>query len=186
MRFCCHCGARLVQQIPPGDDRERDVCPQCGSIHYQNPKVIAGCIAEWQGKILLCRRAIEPRHGLWTLPAGFMELGETLEDAARRETLEEARAEVRLVGLHTLISLPQLSQVYVFFRAQLLEGRHAPGQESLETQLFCEAEIPWQELAFTTVRQALQTYFEDRKQGSFSPRVETLTLASPYLQNSTV
>ncbi len=174
MNFCPNCGAPIHLEIPEGDDRKRHVCSQCGKIHYQNPKVIAGCILEWEEKILLCRRAIEPKYGLWTLPAGFMEMGETLEQAARRETLEEACAEVDYLALHTIISLPQLSQVYVFFRGKIKEGCFAPGEESLETRLFPEPEIPWQELAFETVTRALKSFLEDRRTGQFKTRVEDL------------
>ncbi len=174
MNFCPNCGAPIRLEIPEGDDRKRHVCSQCGKIHYQNPKVIAGCILEWEEKILLCRRAIEPKYGLWTLPAGFMEMEETLEQAAHRETLEEACAEVDHLALHTIISLPQLSQVYVFFRGEVKEGCFAPGAESLETRLFSEPDIPWHELAFETVTRALKIFFEDRKSGQFKTRVEDL------------
>ncbi|BCX80868.1 hypothetical protein MIT9_P0446 [Methylomarinovum caldicuralii] len=174
MKFCSECGARLNLQIPPGEDRLRHVCGRCGTIHYQNPKIIAGCLPEWEGRILLCRRAIEPRKGLWTLPAGFMELGETLEQAAARETLEEACARVKALDLYTVFSLPHVDQVHVFFRARMAEPRHAPGEESLETALLPGKEIPWRELAFSTVRRTLEAYLRDRKSGSFPVRVETL------------
>ncbi|HHJ38708.1 MAG: ADP-ribose pyrophosphatase [Methylothermaceae bacteria B42] len=182
MNFCPHCGAPILLKVPEGDDRERHVCSQCGKIHYLNPKIIAGCILEWEEKILLCRRAIEPKYGLWTLPAGFMEMGETLEQAARRETLEEACAEVGILELHTIISLPHLSQVYVFFRGKIKDGNFAPGAESLETQLFTEAQIPWDELAFETVRRSLETFLEDRKAGRFKTRVEDLWLPKRHKQ----
>ncbi len=178
MKFCSHCGASLVVKIPPGEDRERHVCDQCGTIHYQNPKIIAGCIPEWEDRILLCRRAIEPRLGLWTLPAGFMELGETLEQAATRETLEEACAEVDELQLYTVLSLPHVDQVHVFFRSRLIRPDFAPGVESLETALFHESEIPWEELAFSTVRKTLRDFFQDRRQGSFTVRVTHLPPAT--------
>jgi len=181
MNFCSHCGASLVVKIPPGEDRERHVCEHCGTIHYQNPKIIAGCLPEWEGRILLCRRAIEPRLGLWTLPAGFMELGETLEQAAARETQEEACAEVEGLQLYTVLSLPHVDQVHVFFRSRLIRPEFAPGVESLETTLFHEKDIPWEELAFSTVRRTLAVYLSDRKRGTFCVRTEHL---GPATQSS--
>ena len=132
MIFCSNCGARLIRKIPPGDDRLRYVCESCATIHYQNPKIVAGCIPEWEGRLLLCRRAIEPRHGLWTLPAGFMENGETTEQAAARETWEEARARVGSMQLYGVFSIPHISQVYMMFRGVLLAEEFGPGPESLE------------------------------------------------------
>lgn len=178
MNFCSECGARLVIKIPAGEDRERHVCNHCGTIHYQNPKIIAGCIPEWEGKILLCRRAIEPRAGLWTLPAGFMEKGETLEQGAARETFEEACTRVDILGLYSVISLPHVDQVHVFFRSHLIQPHYAPGAESLETCLFQESDIPWSELAFSTVRRTLEAFLADRRRGDFSVHVETLPPAT--------
>lgn len=172
MNYCSHCGAPVRYAVPEGDNRERHICPDCGTIHYQNPKIIAGCIPVWEGQLLLCRRAIEPRLGLWTLPAGFMEQGETLGEAACRETREEANAEVELEALHTIINLPHISQVQVLFRARLREPRFSPGWESLETRLFSEEDIPWDELAFQTMRRALHLYFADRRRGSFATHLE--------------
>lgn len=174
MNFCTQCGGNLSLGIPAGDDRPRHVCQVCGAIHYQNPKVIAGCIPVWENRILLCRRAIEPRLGTWTLPAGFMELGETLEQAAQREAYEEARVEVELEPLYTLFSLPHISQVYAFFRARMLAESYAPGAESLEVRLFEEAEIPWQEISFQTVYRSLQLYCADRRSGGFPFRLENI------------
>ncbi|GAB6068347.1 NUDIX hydrolase [Methylothermus subterraneus] len=179
MKFCSYCGARVVRKIPPGEDRERFVCEACGAIHYQNPKIIAGCLPEWQGQILLCRRAIEPRLGLWTLPAGFMELGETLEQAAIRETWEEAGAKVAELKLYTVFSLPHVDQIHLFFRAKLLSDRFAPGPESLEAKLFATSEIPWQELAFSTIRRTLECFLEDRRQQRFEVKVEHLPPSLP-------
>ena len=168
MKFCPECGAPVEVRIPPDDHRERHVCPVCGAIHYYNPKVIVGAIPEWEdGRILLCRRAIEPRHGLWTLPAGFMENGETTLEGAARETWEEAGARIEVGGLYTLYNLPHINQVYFMFRARLLDLDFEPGIESLETRLFTEAEIPWDEIAFRTVRATLEQYFSDRRAGSF-------------------
>ncbi len=168
MNFCPECGAPVVLRIPPDDHRERHVCTQCGAIHYHNPKLIVGAIPEWQdGRILLCRRAIEPRHGLWTLPAGFMENDETTRQAAARETLEEANARVEIGELYSMHNLPYINQVHLLFRARLLDLDFFPGVESLEVQLFAEDEIPWDTLAFRPVKFTLQRYFEERKQGSF-------------------
>jgi ADP-ribose pyrophosphatase YjhB (NUDIX family) len=167
MNFCTNCGTPLVKNVPPGDSRERHSCPACGMIHYQNPKLVVGCIPEWGDKILMCRRAIEPRYGLWTLPAGFMENGETTAEGAIRETLEEAGAHVQIGSLFNLINLPHINQVYLMFRARLLDLDYCPGTESLEVQLFSEQQIPWNDLAFLTIRQTLGHYFEDRKAGDF-------------------
>lgn len=167
MNFCSHCGTPVQIEIPVGDNRLRHVCPACGAVHYQNPKVVVGCIPEWEDKILLCRRAIEPKYGLWTLPAGFMENGETTAEGAMRETLEEAGARVALLGLYSMISLPDINQVYLLFRARLLHLDFQPGEESLEAALFGEAEIPWRELAFRTVHATLEHYYADRGNGVF-------------------
>ncbi len=174
MKFCNQCGSTVDFLIPEGDNMPRRVCSQCGMIHYQNPKLIAGCIPEWQDRILLCRRAIEPRYGLWTIPAGFMENGETLEEAAIRETNEEACAEVELQGLYAVFSLPHVSQVYVFFRAHLVNGDFAPGSESLDTELFEQHDIPWGEIAFPVVVQTLERYFQDRVSGQYMPITGTI------------
>lgn len=167
MKFCSNCGAAVQQKIPPGDDRPRYVCEACAAIHYQNPRVVAGCIPEWQDRILLCRRSISPRYGLWTLPAGFMEIGETSLEAAIRETTEEANAKVDVIGLYVLLNLPHVDQVYMMFRARLLDLDFLPGDESLEVQLFKEEQIPWNDLAFSTIRHTLRLYFDDRRRGQF-------------------
>ncbi|TAN52869.1 MAG: NUDIX hydrolase [Methylococcaceae bacterium] len=172
MKYCSICGASIRYEIPEGDNRKRHICISCGFIHYQNPKIIAGCIPAWEESILLCRRAIEPRLGLWTVPAGFMEQGETLSEAASRETWEEATAEVELDGVHTIITIPHISHVQVLFRAHLKEPKFSPGYESLETKLFNETEIPWNELAFETVHRALHLYFTDKHQGNFKTHIE--------------
>lgn len=167
MNFCSECGSPVVLRIPDGDHLPRHVCPDCGTIHYQNPKMVVGCIPEWEDKVLLCRRAIEPKYGLWTLPAGFMENGETTLEGAARETWEEAGARIEVGGLYTLFNLPHINQVYLMFRARLLDLDFRPGVESLEARLFTEAEIPWNEIAFRTVHATLQQYFADRRAGSF-------------------
>ncbi len=175
MKFCSACGsANIVHRVPPGDHLPRDVCAACGIVHYQNPKVVVGCLPEWQERVLLCKRAIEPRRGLWTLPAGFLENGETVIDGAVRETLEEAGAHVEMGDLYTMISLPQIGQVYMMFRARLADLDFAPGPESLEARLFAEEEIPWDQLAFRTIGRTLRNYFLDRKLGRFSVHVSTL------------
>ena len=152
----------------------RFVCGDCGTIHYQNPKIVVGCLPEFEQRVLLCKRAIEPRHGLWTLPAGFLENGESIFAGALRETLEEANARVEIGDLYTMISLPQISQIYVMFRARLLDLDFGPGPESLEVRLFEEHEIPWEELAFRTIGRTLRNFFLDRKLGAFPTRVSTL------------
>ena len=167
MNFCSHCGGTVVIRTPDGDHLPRHICPSCGTVHYQNPKMVVGCIPEWEDKILLCRRAIEPKYGLWTLPAGFMENGETTLEGAARETWEEAGARIEIGGLYTLFNLPHINQVYLMFRARLLDLDYQSGIESLETRLFTEAEIPWEEIAFRTVRATLELYFKDRKDGNF-------------------
>lgn len=167
MNYCSHCGGAITLMIPPDDDRPRHVCTACAMVHYQNPKIVTGCIPEYDGKVLLCRRAIEPRSGYWTLPAGYMELGETSLEAAARETLEEACARVEVLDLYAVFNLPHVNQVYLMFRSRLLEPEFSPGNESLEVALFTEEKIPWRELAFTTVRQTLKFYFQDRQSGIY-------------------
>jgi ADP-ribose pyrophosphatase YjhB (NUDIX family) len=168
MKFCSHCGNAVELIVPEGDHLPRHVCPVCGTIHYQNPKVVVGCIPEWEDKVLLCRRAIEPKYGLWTLPAGFMENGETTAEGAMRETWEEAGAKVEMGPLYTLFNLPHINQVYFMFRARLLDLDYKPGIESLEVRLFAEHEIPWDQLAFRTIKASLELYFQDRANGGFS------------------
>jgi ADP-ribose pyrophosphatase YjhB (NUDIX family) len=167
MKYCSLCGGPVELRVPPDDNRKRHVCTACGEVHYQNPKLIVGAMPEWQGKILLCRRAIEPRHGLWTLPAGFMENGETTTEAATRETLEEANARIEIGDLYSMYSLPYINQVHLMFRARLLDLDFRPGQESLEVRLFSEADIPWDEIAFRPVRFSLEHYFSERPSGNF-------------------
>ena len=179
MKFCADCGHAVEHRKPPGDHLPRYICPSCGTIHYQNPKVVVGCLPEWDDQVLLCKRAIEPRLGLWTLPAGFLENGETVVAGALRETLEEASARVAVGNLYTMISLPQISQVYMVFRAQLVDLDFGPGPESLEVRLFREDEIPWEEMAFRTIVRTLRNYFLDRKLGAFPTRVSVLERRSP-------
>lgn len=177
MNFCSHCGAGLTQRIPAGDDRLRFVCDQCQTIHYQNPRMVVGTIPEWKDRILLCRRAIEPRAGLWTLPAGYLENGETMIDGARRETREEAGAKLEALAPFALLDLPFINQIYLMFRGALATTAYHPGEESLEVQLFSEADIPWDDLAFVVVRKTLEHYFSDRVEGRF--RFHTGTIVPP-------
>jgi ADP-ribose pyrophosphatase YjhB (NUDIX family) len=174
VKFCASCGAQVAQRVPPGDSLPRHVCDACGDIHYQNPKLVVGTIPEWEGRLLLCRRAIEPRYGYWTLPAGFMENKEGTGEAALRETLEEAGARVELLEPFSMISVPYVSQVHLFYRARVLDLDFAPGPESLEVALCAEAEIPWQEIAFRTVGLTLKHWLADRARGSFGFHAEDL------------
>jgi len=167
---CNACGATVDVRVPAGDTHERAVCRSCGHVQYQNPKVVVGSVPVWEERILLCRRAIEPRLGKWTLPAGFMEQNETAPEGAAREALEEANAKIEVEQLYTFFSVPHISQVYVIFRARLLDLDVAPGVESLEVKLAREDEIPWDEIAFASVRRTLAHFFEDRRAGAFLPR----------------
>nr|VFK36939.1 MAG: ADP-ribose pyrophosphatase YjhB, NUDIX family [Candidatus Kentron sp. SD]VFK40590.1 MAG: ADP-ribose pyrophosphatase YjhB, NUDIX family [Candidatus Kentron sp. SD]VFK80227.1 MAG: ADP-ribose pyrophosphatase YjhB, NUDIX family [Candidatus Kentron sp. SD] len=167
MKYCAKCGARVSLRVPRNDNRARYVCDACDTVHYVNPKIVAGCIPEFGGKILLCQRAIPPRHGYWTLPAGFMETGETTVEAAIRETWEEAKASVEIGSLFALFSIPHISQVYIIFRAELSRDEYHPGTESLEVALFRQEEIPWSQLAFPVISQTLKCYLSDRKDGVF-------------------
>ena len=170
MNFCSNCGSAVALIIPPGDNRERHVCNDCDTVHYVNPRIVTGCLPIWEDQVLLCLRAIEPRRGYWTLPAGFMENGETIAAGAARETVEEANARVSDLELYTVFSLPHISQVYMFFRAQLSDLDFSSGEESLDVRLFKEDEIPWDNLAFPVITQSLQFYFEDRQLGDYPVR----------------
>lgn len=166
-RYCSACGSATEQRIPAGDNLPRQCCTQCGTVHYDNPKLVLGTLPVWEDKVLLCRRAIEPRHGLWTLPAGFMENNETTAAAALRETDEEAGAHIELLDLYTLISVPHISQIHGIYRARLLDTTFAPGEETLEARLFSEDEIPWDQIAFRTIALTLRHYFADRTTGAY-------------------
>lgn len=170
MNFCSHCGNSLHIAIPEGDNRPRHICDNCDTIHYQNPRIIAGCLPVYEDKVLLCRRAIEPRLGYWTLPGGFMENGESTEQAALRETYEEAFATVEIESLYTVTSILHVNQVQMFYLARMHAPEYAISSESLEVELFSEDEIPWDELAFQTIRNALELYFADRQVGQFPLR----------------
>ena len=168
IQHCRVCGAPTAYRVPAGDNRERAVCSACGEVHYENPLNVVGTVPVWGDQVLLCRRAIEPRRGFWTLPAGFMELAESTADGALRETVEEAGARVEMQGLFSVLNVVRVGQVHLFYRARMLDTSLDPGPESLEARLFREDEVPWDELAFRTVRQTLEWFFEDRRLGSFS------------------
>ena len=160
MKFCSACGATVSQRIPSGDNRHRFVCDDCGTIHYSNPNNVCGAILTQGDKVLLCRRAIQPRYGLWTLPAGFMENGETIAEAAARECIEEANASAQSLKLFGVFSLPHISQVYLMFQGELASDDYHAGEESLEVGLFSREDIPWRELAFPVIGHSLRLYFE--------------------------
>jgi ADP-ribose pyrophosphatase YjhB (NUDIX family) len=174
MKFCSNCGAPVTRKVPPGDSIPRYVCDSCNAIHYQNPRMVVGCIVEWEDRVLLCRRGIEPRHGLWTVPAGYMENGETTYQGAIRETLEEANARVEIGPLYALYNIPHISQVYMLFRARLLDLDFRAGAETLDVRLFAETEIPWNALAFATVRNTLTHYYSDRRDGEYRFHMGTI------------
>jgi ADP-ribose pyrophosphatase YjhB (NUDIX family) len=165
MKFCAACGQPVEMRIPPGDNLPRAVCTACGAIHYQNPRIVVGCVPEWQGRIVLCQRAITPRRGYWTTPAGFLENGESLHAGAARESLEEAEARVQIGSLLAISNVLHAAQVHVTFRAALLEGKFGVGAESLQVGLYEEAQIPWAQIAFPSIEFALRCYFEDRRSG---------------------
>lgn len=165
MNFCSACGQPVVLKIPDGDHLPRHVCTACGTVHYQNPRIIAGCVIEWQDQILLCKRAIEPRRGYWTIPAGFMENNEAVQDAAARESMEEALAHVQIGSLLAIVNVLRAHQVHIMFRARLLDTDFGVGPESLEVGLYEESAIPWNDIAFLSVEFALRRYLEDRRAG---------------------
>lgn len=176
MRYCSACGNEVVYRVPAGDSRPRFLCEHCETVHYQNPRVVTGCLVTWHDRVLLCKRNIEPRRGYWTLPAGFLENGETAEAGAIRETWEEARARVEVDDLYTLFSLPHISQIYMFFRGRLVAPEYAAGEESQAVELFGEDEIPWDELAFPVVRQTLEHFFADRQRQEFPVRSSSIVV----------
>ena len=175
MNYCSSCGEKVSLVIPEGDNRQRHVCNSCDTIHYENPKIVTGCIPEWQDKILLCKRAIEPRIGLWTLPAGFMENRETNIEGAARETAEEANAKVDNMQLFSVFSIAHINQVYTMYRGDLVAGEASPGIESLDVALLTEDEIPWENIAFQVITETLKLYYKDKKQGSFSTHYGDIT-----------
>ncbi|GAB2189378.1 NUDIX hydrolase [Sessilibacter sp. MAH2] len=175
MKFCSNCGAKVSIQVPAGDDRNRHVCIECETIHYQNPKVITGCLPVFEDKILLCKRAIEPRANLWTLPAGFMENGESIEEGALRESWEEARVKISNPSLYQVFSVPYINQVYVFYKGEVANQDFGPGPESLEVELFDFDQIPWDKLAFPVVRITLENYLTDYSNNVFPVHNDIVT-----------
>ncbi|MDB5956709.1 NUDIX hydrolase [Ramlibacter sp.] len=168
IKHCRNCGVAVVYRVPDdGDTHQRAVCPACDTIHYENPLNVVGTVPHLGDRVLLCKRNIEPRWGKWTLPAGFMELGETTAEGAARETHEEAGAQIEMEGLFSVLSVPRVGQVHMFYRARLLSDVFDPGFETIEARLFTQAEIPWDEIAFRTVRETLERFFADRERGQF-------------------
>lgn len=177
-RFCSQCATPITRRMPPDDNRERDVCEHCGAIHYQNPRMVVGTVPLWENKILLCRRAIEPRYNTWTLPAGFMELAESTAQGALRETVEEAGADVALGDIYTIIDVAHVDQVHIYYRATALSGRLDPGPESLEARYFAVDEIPWDNLSFGSVVTTLKHFVADMQAGEFRTRQYALAPVS--------
>lgn len=180
IRFCNQCGSPTQYAIPAGDNRPRHICPACGYIQYENPRMVVGCIATWHERILLCKRAIEPRHGFWTLPAGFMENGESTAQAALRETEEEAGAHILSPIPFLMVNLPHIDQIHLFYRGEMASNTYAAGEESLDVQLFDAQDIPWNDLAFGSVRLCLTLYLQERQQGTFGFHEHQLPVTPHY------
>ncbi|MBB6520739.1 NUDIX hydrolase [Pseudoteredinibacter isoporae] len=184
MNFCSDCGHKLILAIPAGDLRERHICNQCSRIHYENPKLVVGVIAHWQDQVLLCRRGIEPQKGLWCLPAGFMENGESSDEGAMREAEEETRAQLEIESLYAVYNLPHINQTYMYYLAKLITPKVEAGLETLEAQLFKQHEIPWSQLAYPSIAAALQQFFIDQKRGQFPLIHETINSQANLLGNA--
>jgi ADP-ribose pyrophosphatase YjhB (NUDIX family) len=168
IKHCKNCGTAVTYRIPDdGDTKPRAVCPACQTIHYENPLNVVGTVPYWGAQVLLCKRNIEPRFGKWTLPAGFMEMDETLAEGAARETVEEAGAKFEMEQLFSIVNVPRVGQVHLFYIAQLTSPAFDPGQETIEAKLFNEEDVPWDEIAFRTVKETLKRYFDDRRKGAF-------------------
>ena len=180
MHFCSQCGGKVDFVVPEDDDRPRHVCPSCGTIHYQNPKLVVGCIPIWEDRILICRRNIAPRKGFWTLPAGFLENKETMADGARRETFEESGAEVVDLQPYLMVDIPHISQIYMFYRAQLARPAFHPTRESSEVKLVAEGDIPWEEIAFKVVEKTLHHFLQDRPTGRFGFRTDRIDVTPAH------
>lgn len=174
IKHCRSCGGAVRYRTPADDNRDRAVCDRCGFVHYENPLNVVGTLPVWQDRVLLCRRNIEPRRGLWTLPAGFMELGESTADGAIRETVEEAGARIELEGLFSLFNVVRVGQVHLFYKARLLSPELAPGPETIEAAFVSEGEVPWSEIAFRTTRRTLELFFADRRAGTFGFHAEDI------------
>lgn len=181
IKFCTHCGSDVSFETPAGDALPRHVCTRCGHIHYENPRLVVGCVASWEDRILLCRRAIEPRLGYWTLPAGFMENGETTSQAASRETFEEAGAKIIVDAPFAMVSIAHINQVHLFYRGRLATAEYAAGEESLEVVLAKPDEIPWKDIAFRSVTHCLERYLDDLENGQFGFHEAVLDPAEPVL-----
>lgn len=179
IRYCNRCGADVTFTVPTGDSLPRHVCISCGHIHYENPRLVVGCVATWEERILICRRAIEPRLGYWTLPAGFMENGETTAEAAARETMEEAGANIVIEAPFAMVSIAHINQVHLFYRGRLAAPEYSAGEESLEVALVLREEIPWQDIAFRSVTLCLERFLEDRERGRFSFHESSLSPLPP-------
>jgi len=175
MNYCSNCGEKVSYRIPADDERPRYVCDACHMIHYQNPKIVVGCIPEWEDKILLCRRAIAPWIGKWTLPAGYLENAETLAEGARREAREETNADVEIISPYNLFNLTFINQIYLMFRARLIDTKFGPSAESSHVELVAEEDIPWDDLAFNVIRETLTQYFSDRPKGVFDFQMNDLS-----------
>lgn len=171
MQYCNQCGQPVEIKVPPGDNLPRFVCTNCNTVHYENPRIVAGCVCEWKGRILLCKRAIKPRAGFWTIPAGFMEKGETTEQAAVRETAEEAKARVNVDAFFAMINVPHIDQVHLMFRGTLIDESYSPGVESEEVILADKSAIPWRNIAFPSVKFTLERYFADLEKTEFGVHV---------------
>ena len=184
MNYCSQCGGKVVLAVPADDDRPRHMCPSCGMIHYQNPKLVVGCIPVWKDRILMCRRDIEPRRGYWTLPAGFLENGETAAEGARRETLEETGAPLTDLTPYLMVDIPHINQIYMMFRAQLLTDQFGPTSESSEVKLCKLDDIPWNEIAFMAIEQTLKHYCRDRVDGSYSFGVHDIEYRPPNIRDN--
>ena len=179
MKFCPDCGQPVKYVVPAGDQLPRAVCVACGTVHYENPRIVAGCVPEWRGQVLLCRRAIEPRRGYWTAPAGFLEIGESVHAAALRETTEEALSQVAIGSLLSVVNVLHAAQVHIMFRARMVSEHHGAGAESLETALFTEPQLPWDEIAFESVHFSLERYFSDRREGAEHPHFHDIQRPRP-------
>jgi len=187
VNYCDQCGSKGTYRIPQGDDRPRFICDNCQTIHYQNPKLVVGCIPIWEDRLLMCRRAIQPRYGKWTIPAGFLEIGETVEEGAIRETYEEAGAKVEIIKPYALYNLSFIGQVYLIFLSRLVDSNFRTGYESLEVRLLEAHEIVWNELAFPVIREVLKQYFKDTSKEIFNFYMDDITpemnqkfMAEPY------
>ena len=174
MKYCAECGSATENKIPEGDNKPRDCCTVCDLIHYTNPKIICGTIPVRGESVLLCKRAIEPRYGKWTLPGGFMENGETVSQGAFRETLEETNTEVEMEELYAIFNVPQINQVYMLYLAKVVADDYSSTSESLDVKFFTENEIPWDDLAFPFVPKVLKSFFSDLKQGDFPLSTHTI------------